>query len=93
MSADFTGKWRKRLQGRFGDQTETSVSPSSLRQGPKLWTVSARISLAKVTLLNTGLAAALGSLEWVGTQATDLLIAVHRTFGFAENVAEVALRP
>jgi hypothetical protein len=51
------------LQGRPGYLTGASVSPSSLRQGPKSSTGSARIPLAVVTSFNTGLLTVLGSLD------------------------------
>lgn len=61
--AGSTGKWRQRLRGRPGYLTGAFVSPSSLRQGPKSSTGSARIPLAMVTSLNTGLMTVLGSLD------------------------------
>lgn len=61
--AGSTGRWRQRMQGRPGDLTGASVSPSSLRQGPKSSTGSARMPLAMVTSLNTGLSTVLGSLD------------------------------
>jgi len=45
--------------------------------GPEALAGSARIRRSKVTSSDTGSRVVLGSLEWVGTQATELLIAVH----------------
>lgn len=45
--------------------------------GPEALAGSARIRRSKVTSFGTGSRVVLGSLEWVGTQATELLIAVH----------------
>lgn len=47
--------------------------------------------MSKVTLFNTGSGVVLGSLERVGTQATELLIAVHRSLGTAEKEVEDTL--
>jgi hypothetical protein len=57
-----TGKWGKRLQGRTWTPTRASVSPSSLRQGPRSMTVSARISLSEVTPSAPVLVTVFGSL-------------------------------
>jgi hypothetical protein len=51
------------LQGRPGYLTGASVSPSSLRQGPKSSTGSARMPLSVVTPFNTGSLTVLGSLD------------------------------
>jgi hypothetical protein len=98
-----TGKWGKRLQGRPGHLTGTSVSPSSLRQGPKSSTGSARMPLAVVTSLNTGSLTVLGSLD--RGRYPSYGTATRRSFGSLgsllssytldrfEKEAEVALIP
>jgi hypothetical protein len=79
------------------------VSPSSLRQGPKSSTGSARMPLAVVTSLNTGSLTVLGSLD--RGRYPSYGTANRRSFGSLgfssesptlgrfEKEAEVALRP
>lgn len=87
MSAAPTRKWGERLQGRPGYLTGASSLSFIVETGPEALAGSARIRRSKVTSLRHRQELFSGAWNEAGTQATDLLIAVHRVpfGGFASR--------